>query len=155
MSKIFDVKNSVGAYDISTTTTGVAFDLLDPNNPVYVMGLPGLDEPLTLSGQDYPTFADMLKALDVKCEVDIQTGDEDNPEQTINLTFEKMSDFKKAKIIERVTALKKLQDKKELVEKMLRKAANNSKFKTVFENPEAKEALLDFVDLQISRLKNS
>lgn len=154
MAKMFDKKNVVGAYDVSTTTTGVAFDLLDPNNPVYVLGLPGMDDgPVVLRGQKHKTFSDMLKALNIKFDIELKTGDEDDPYQEIQLTFEKMSDFKEEAIIKRVKELKRLQEIQEKTAMIVRKAKDDSKFAKVFEDEQIKEDFLAFLDSRIEMLE--
>ena len=151
MGGVLDLKNLVGGVDVSQVETGVSFDLLDPNNPVYVLALPGLDEKVVLKGKDHKSFKDMLKGLGASVEVKIETGDEDDPNEVV-INFEKMSNFKTDEIVKKITALRKLQQKTTLALTLIRKAQKDAKFQAMLSDPEKKESFLTYLEMQMEKL---
>lgn len=165
MAGIFDIMNEIGAHDVSESTTGVAFDLLDPNNPVYVLALPGIGEPITLRGkaprtvknpesfETHKSFKEILKGLGIQVKVEIETGDEDDPSNQVKINFEKMSDFRRAEIIKKIKALNVLQKKTALVQTLVRKVQKDKKFQAMLSDPEKKESFLAYLEMQMEKLE--
>jgi predicted component of type VI protein secretion system len=153
MSGVYDLANLVGGVDVSQVETGVAFDLLDPNNPVYVLPIPGLEEPITLKGKDHKTFKDMLKGLGISFEVEISTGDEDNPYHEVKIEFEKMSDFSRGEIIKKIKSLKRLQQIQIIAQVLRDKAQKDEKFVKLLTNEEQKRNLIAYLEYNIEQLQ--
>jgi len=153
MSGVLDLANLVGGVDVSQVETGIAFDLLDPTNPVFFLALPGLDEPIKLKGKDHKTFSDMIKGMDLSIDVEISTGDEDDPYNEVKIDFEKMSDFKKDQIIKNIAQLKRLQQLQEYAQIIARKAQKDDKFIKMLSDEEQKKDFLAFLEHNIELLK--
>ncbi|PHN05110.1 type VI secretion system contractile sheath small subunit [Flavilitoribacter nigricans] len=154
---MIDLDKVVGAVDVSDAPTGISFNLLNPNNPVFMLHLPDLeDEPFYIHGKDFKTFSAVLEKLNLSFEIDVKTGDEENPYESVTLKFEKMSDFQMSEIIKKVSELKNIQIIKDALQKLVspERLEANVKLKSLFEegNETLKEDFVNYLDFFIDEL---
>ncbi len=150
-----DPKNAVGSFVIQDIVPGVEFDVLNPNNPVFLLGLPnGPESPSIIQGKKQKTFLEVLKALNLNLEMELKTGNPDNPEEPVKLNFQRMKDFQMEEIINKVEVLKKLNTKKEMAYRLLSKAGSNQKFAEVLKDKSKIEQMKSFLTNTINLLED-
>jgi predicted component of type VI protein secretion system len=95
----------------------------------------------------------MLKGLGISFEVEISTGDEDNPYHEVKIEFEKMSDFSRGEIIKKIKSLKRLQQIQIIAQVLRDKAQKDEKFVKLLTNEEQKRNLIAYLEYNIEQLQ--
>ena len=149
-------KPNGGANSIDGINANVGITYLPSDRTILLMPLQGDDcptdpEEMIIQGDSTYSVEAMFKLLKPQTNVNLLTGDEQNPIREENIKFNNLSDFDPAKIIDQVPLLSALKDQQSLI-KNLEILMQQSAFQKIFQNKSQKEALIDFLQSVINEL---
>jgi len=146
--------NDIGAVSIPGITPEIGVTDLNPGKMLLVTSLnaEGPDEPTLVPYKHTGSLKKVFAYAKPSIEVDLDTGDEDDPTEEIKVNFEKLTDFKPDEITKQIPLLKRLSLQGDTMDKLLSEIMKNIKLQRVLGDTDQRLALIEALQSIINEL---
>jgi hypothetical protein len=140
----FDIPGPIGIQDIDVRQS---FTKLNTNRTLMVacLNLEGPYEPEVVPDEATGSITKLFSYAKPNVDVELETGNEDDPSQELNVQFDNLSAFQPQAISKRIPLLQKLQAQEDSIKDILKAFENSEKLKKIAKDPDQKAALLDII----------
>ena len=141
-------QDNIGAQGQDGINAKVGITFLAPNRSILMLPLqqdcPTDPEEMLVEGEATYSISNMFKALKPSIEVSLNTGDEVNPLQDVEINFQSLKNFEPDDIVDSVPLLRGMKDQQTLINR-LEQLMQEGSFRKMMEDNEKKSALVGFL----------
>jgi hypothetical protein len=148
-------KYGVGAVSIPGINPEIGVTDLNPTKMLIPVPLQkeGPVDPEIVPEEYSGSLSGLFKFAQPQVEVELETGDEDDPSENVTVEFNELKDFQPKSIVERIPLLSNLTNQEEIIQKLVKLVNKNKKFNEILSDPEKKESLIQVLHSIVEELE--
>jgi hypothetical protein len=141
----FDTPGPIGIQDIEAEQ---GFTKINTNRTLILTSanMEGPYEPEVIPEEHTCSLAKLMEYARPQVNVPLETGDEDNPSQEVNIRFDSLKSFKVADLEKRIVILQKQHDEEKRYLKIRAELERSVQLRKIIADPEKKAAFLDILE---------
>jgi hypothetical protein len=151
-------QDNIGAQGQDGINAKVGITFLAPNRSILMLPLqqdcPTDPDEMVVEGEATYSIGNMFKAIKPSVEVSLNTGDEANPLQDVEIKFQGLKNFEPDDIVDAVPLLRGMKDQQTLINR-LESLMQEGAFRKVMEDKEKKAALVSFLRSVITDIESA
>ena len=151
-------QDNIGAQGQDGINAKVGITFLPPNRSILMLPLqqdcPTDPDEMLVEGEATYSIGNMFKALKPSIEVSLNTGDESNPLQDVEINFQSLKNFEPDDIVDAVPLLRGMKDQQTLINR-LEQLMQEGSFRKMMEDKEKKSALVSFLRSVITDIETA
>lgn len=150
-------KHGIGAVSIPGIKPEIGVTDLNPTKMLVPVALQseGPVEPELVPPEYSSSLSGLFKYAQPSVELELDTGDEDDPSENVEVGFQDLKSFQPKEIIERIPLLKGLAEQEDIIQNLVKLSNKNKRFKQLLQNPEQKEALIQILQSVLDELEDA
>jgi len=140
----FDIPGPIGIQDIEVEQS---FTKINTNRTLVVASLQaeGPYDPEVLPDEATVSLTKLFEFAKPSVEVELETGDEDNPTQEIKISYTNLKSFRPDDLEKRIGILQKQRAQEDRLQRIIAELERSKRLQEIIKDPDKKAAFLDIL----------